>query len=205
MGRPRSAAAEEAILRAVPILLAEQGYDEMSMDGVAARAGVGKATIYRRWPSKEALVSAALRRAQAQMPSPDTGHARDDLLQLLGGIFRVITGFGVRPEHFPKLLSSVTGTPSLMAVWWEHAIMPTRANVRRILERGQARGQVRQDLDLEAALDVLNGAIFFRMVTATIHGPPTPAVFQRLVTLVWSGLAAPPNSALASARSRRRG
>jgi hypothetical protein len=65
--------------------------------------------------------------------------------------------------------------------------------VRRVLECGQTRGQVRRDLDIEAALDVLNGAICFRKVTATIHGPTTPAVFQRLIDQVWQRLAAPPS------------
>src|SRR5438067_8052092 len=81
-GRPRSARAHRAILAAALALLAEEGFEAMSMEGVAARAGVGKSTIYRRWASKEALLIEAVSSIHAEAPIVDTGNIRDDLLAL---------------------------------------------------------------------------------------------------------------------------
>src|SRR6476469_1608721 len=82
-GRPRSDAAHDAILTAAIALVREVGYDAVTMDGIAARAGVGKATVYRRWASKEALVVEALGGILRAIPVPDTGTTRGDLLALL--------------------------------------------------------------------------------------------------------------------------
>src|SRR4051794_23872567 len=83
-GRPRDARHDEAILEATMALLSEAGYARLTIDGVAARAGVGRPTIYRRWPSKPALVVAALLHApQIQVPHADTGSLRADLIKVL--------------------------------------------------------------------------------------------------------------------------
>src|SRR3954471_22806426 len=84
-GRPRSEAAHSAILAAAIAMVREVGYDATTMDGIAERAGVGKATLYRRWPSKEPLIADALEGIALAFPTPDTGSARGDLVEVLRG------------------------------------------------------------------------------------------------------------------------
>lgn len=174
-GRPRSAAADEAILDATMSLLREVGYDALALEAVAARAGVGKATLYRRWSSREALVTAAIRRFVATLPTPDTGDFEEDVVALL----LVDTALYADPDTLP-FLSALVAAMARSATVAEavrtgfHAVR--RDAMRTVLRRGIARGELPRDADLELVMDLLHGPFFFR---ATWTGAPVDAAFAR--------------------------
>ena len=155
-GRPRSAQAHAAILAAAVDLVRELGYDAVAMEAVAARAGVGKATLYRRWKSREALVADAIGQIVARMRVPDTGSVRNDLEALLRDTVKLYDD--------PATLGLLSGLVAAMARS-ERIARAVRASfiaswneaLRRILERGVARRELRRDFDYDLAIDLIGG------------------------------------------------
>ncbi|HWC38870.1 MAG TPA: TetR/AcrR family transcriptional regulator [Acidimicrobiales bacterium] len=186
-GRPRSAAAHRAILDAVLALLAEEGFGRLSIEGVAARAGVGKATVYRRWPSKVPLVIEALdTRASERLSVPDTGTVRGDLTEFLMQLVRAMVG----PEGrvVAPLLEAMSRSPALADAFRRDLISPWRQIVNEIVRRGIARGELRADLHFDVALDAPVAIIFHRHL---ITGEPLDeALVGRLVDQVLDGIGA---------------
>lgn len=160
-GRPRSAEADEAILAAAVELLAEVGYGALSMEGVAARAGVSKATLYRRWPGKPQLVTDTLHAVVDRVPVPDTGAVRDDLVAMAGSISQAL---GDTP--LGRVAAGMSGefarNPELAEDFRRRFLLPRRRTVVDVLRRGIERGELRADLDLELVLDALAGALYYR-------------------------------------------
>lgn len=166
-GRPRSEEAHDAILLAAVALTREVGYDAVTMDGIAARAGVGKTTVYRRWSSKELLVTEAIGRIVRSFPAPQTGSLEGDLLQLMQqavGMYRdpaslaLLSGL-VAPMARSTLIAAAVRT-GFVASW--------RDAVRSVLTRAVRRGELRGDTDVELALDLLGGLPFYRsLITGT--------------------------------------
>lgn len=160
-GRPRSEEAHDAILTAAIALIREVGYDAVTMEAIAARAGVGKATIYRRWKEKETLVIEALGRILRAIPVPDTGSARGDLL----GLLRVAVGmYGDPASHvlLSGLVAAMARSPAIAHAMRAGFDAQWRAAMRQVLERGIARGELRPDADVELATDVVSGPLFYR-------------------------------------------
>ena len=187
-GRPRSARAERAIHNATLQLLVEQGYEGMSIEAVAARAGVGKATIYRRYPGKDSLVAAALRTLN---PPPDddppaTGDVRRDLNLLLASIERATFGSAIGPM-IARVLSAAITNPELHDIFVEHFIKPRRTAALTILRRGVERGELRADLDIELALDMMVGSIIFRTLFGDLDITTFPATVPRIVDTMLRG------------------
>jgi len=187
VGRPRSERADQAILEAALQLLVAQGYDGMSMEGVAVAAGVGKPTIYRRYPSKRELVIAAVSAFAASMPSaPDTGNVRVDLLRYLEptfGVFQSGLGFAL----LGALLAREREDPALIELFRQRIVQPRMRVVGRILRRGIKRSELRADAPIEAAVHMLAGAILTRHVA----GRQANATWLRLVIdALWQGLRA---------------
>ena len=154
-GRPRDARADEAILEAVTVLLGEgQSADALSIEAVAAKAGVGKATIYRRWPNKEALLIDAVARMKGPLPVPKGESVREDLIML------VSQGRAKRMEQYSKatacLLPEMVRSPEMHAVY-QAVIEPRREVMRQVLRRGIENGELRADLDVELTLLMLSG------------------------------------------------
>jgi AcrR family transcriptional regulator len=168
-GRPPSADAHRAIIDATLDLLAEERYGSLTMEGVAARAGVAKSTIYRRWPSKMALAVAAWEAVAAEVKVPDTGTIRGDLVRLLEDIIRVITRTVAR-RIIPGLVAEAEEDPELeeaFRAFWASR----RAIMIRMLERGVSRGELPADTDFELTADLLYGPIYYRFL---ISGAPLP-------------------------------
>jgi AcrR family transcriptional regulator len=163
MGRPRDRRADGAILAAALDLMAEHGVRDLRMDDVAERAGVGKATIYRRHRSKDELVTAAIARLVSDIAVPDTGATRSDLLALMRDAVAVYTG-PVAAGVMPSLVEAMRRSPALARATREGFLAGRRAALRVVLERGVGRGELRRDLDLELALDVLGGPLFYRLL-----------------------------------------
>jgi AcrR family transcriptional regulator len=191
-GRPRSAAADASIVRATLELLLEEGYRGLTMEQVRARAGVGKATLYRRYGSKQDLVTAAIQHLNQPLELPDTGSVRADIL----GFARSLSAGaeGVELASFAaRLLAESGGDREMHAIFYDNLVAPRRAAVGEALRRGVARGELRADLDIELGIDVLTGPWVYRLL---ISGGHANAVYRvdpsALLDLVLQGLAARP-------------
>jgi AcrR family transcriptional regulator len=186
-GRPRSAQAHTAILDAAVALFVEEGFEGMGVEAVAARAGAGKATIYRRWPSKEDLVIDAIAGVLAEAPATDTGEVREDLVQLareLHGLMGSSTTGGV----FPRMAAEVARGSRLGRLYGERVIGPRRAALARALHCGIARGELPVGTDVELAIDLLVGGFLLRRLTGRLRpSDPTP---EHAVDVVLAGLRA---------------
>jgi AcrR family transcriptional regulator len=180
-GRPRSPAAERAILDATLELLASEGFDRLTVEGVAAHAGVGKATIYRRWPSKLALVLAAVRKLSAQpLPELTTGHTRDDLVSLLRHIIDALTGT-IAGRILPGLVAESARSPELLGVLHDFWISRRRMMLE-VLRQGAAQGDLPEDADLELIADLLYGPVHYRFLVSA--APVDPPLAEQLVDAV---------------------
>jgi AcrR family transcriptional regulator len=160
-GRPRSERADRAIIEAALSLFAESGPEGLCIERVAARAGVGKATIYRRWPGKEDLLLDAIAALKTPLPEPAGRSVREDLVTLLGTLCQD-SADPRRAREFALLLGEGAKYPRLMARYVETVLEPRREVVRAVLRRGVASGELRPDLDLDAALFMLVGAVVAR-------------------------------------------
>jgi AcrR family transcriptional regulator len=185
-GRPRSEQAERAIIDAALSLFAESGPDGLCMEQVAARAGVGKATIYRRWPGKEDLLLDALAALKTPLPEPRGRSVREDLVAVLDAMLRD-TADPRRARQFALLQGEGAKYPRLLARLIETVVEPRREVVRSVLRRGVATGELREDTDIEAALYLLRGAA----LASTGHLEPVPGDYaRRVVDTLLRGLAA---------------
>jgi AcrR family transcriptional regulator len=187
-GRPRSPAADAAILATTIRLLTEQGYDAMSIDGVAAAAGVGKATIYRRYPGKRELVVAAISSIAATLPPPpDSGSTRNDLRVLIRQTLDVVARGGVGFAMMGTLLARERDDPELMALFRSRVLAPRLEVIDQLLRRGIDRGDVRPDIAIDVVPQAIVGAIFAgRVIGASEDEPWLDTVFDT----VWRGIAA---------------
>jgi AcrR family transcriptional regulator len=160
-GRPRSEEAHAAILQASLDLIREVGFDALAMDAIAARAGVGKATVYRRWKRKELLVVEAIDAIVRSVPDPDTGSTEGDLMALMSATLRMYADPATAALLSGLVAAMVRSEAIARAVRGGFVGMRTDA-MRRVLLRGIARGELRADTDLELALDLLNGPLLNR-------------------------------------------
>ncbi|HET9173630.1 MAG TPA: TetR/AcrR family transcriptional regulator [Actinospica sp.] len=162
-GRPRSEQVEDAILEAVMSLLSENvTYDSLSMEMIATKAGVGKAAIYRRWANKEALVIATLQRAFHSVPRrvPDEGPIREQLIDLMqqmrSNVMHTHEG-----TAFAVLLQTLAANRDLMYRYQETVIEPRREQYREVMRKAIAKGELREDLDVERATIMLTSTMLF--------------------------------------------
>lgn len=165
-GRPRSETARRAILESATELMLESGLQAMSMDAVAERAGVSKATIYRWWRSKEKLALDALYTAWAVEPRPrDTGSLRGDLLSLIRPWVRLLAS---RPygRIMAALIAHVHSDPAFAEEYRARFVEPRRDQARAIFARAIGRGEVPAGVKVEVALDLLYGPVYHRL----LHG-----------------------------------
>lgn len=191
-GRPRSEEADRAILRAATEVLAERGLGGMSIEEVAARAGVGKATIYRRWPSRGTLaLDAFLAEFRAQQPLPDTGSLHGDLLAALRSWVRAVTRTRAG-RILAGLIAEAQNDPGLAEAWREQVMEPLRGQHAIMLQRAIARGEIPVDTDLDVALDMLYGAAYHRLLHG--HRPLTDAFTRAVAGLLAAGLTAQPGA-----------
>ena len=185
-GRPRSEQAERAIIAAALDLFAESGPDGLCMERVAARAGVGKATIYRRWPGKEDLLLDALASLKTPLPEPKGRSVREDLVAVLDAMCDDAAD-PRRARQFALLQGEGAKYPRLMARFAETVVEPRREVVRSVLRRGVATGELREDADIEVAMFMLRGA----SLASTLHGQePIEDYARRVVDGLLRGLAA---------------
>jgi AcrR family transcriptional regulator len=161
-GRPRSAESHQAILRATLELLVVEGLRGLSIETIAQRAGVGKATIYRRWSSKEEIVAEAVSNLHAELPVPDTGTARGDFLALADFLVAASEARGGDGNVLARLLGEASQDAKLHEIFTANLVEPRRRAVRTILQRGIERGELRDDVDMDLMIDAVVGANIYR-------------------------------------------
>lgn len=186
VGRPRGAPVVAAILAAVRAELAESGFDKLSVDRVARRAEVNKTSVYRRWPTKEALVAAAMDGLRTEFAgSPDTGDLRTDLHALA----KPIAEFLSRPEGAALARAAIgSGATSDVASLAARRMSEQATPVFAIAERARRRGEWNEDTDPQQVIFSLVGAIVHRVLLE--HADPTGPWLDSLVDLLHRGAAA---------------
>jgi AcrR family transcriptional regulator len=187
-GRPRSERAEQAILDATLDAFADCGVEGVRCEDVAARAGVGKATLYRRWAGKEDLLIAALASLRSPLPEPRGASVRADLIAMLD----VLARDSDDPRHarqYALLHGEGERYPRLVARYKEQVVEPRRELIRSVLRRGVETGELRPDVDVEIAMLALSGTVMARGKHDTV--PAEPGFAARVVDELLRGLAAP--------------
>ncbi len=184
-GRPRSPACDEAIVDAALAVFAAEGFDGLTMEAVAARAGVGKATLYRRYASKaELVIRAASCLTAAEAPEPDTGSLRGDLEAIAGNLVHLLTGT-VAGRCIPELVAAMPRCAQL-ADQHQRFVADRRAHTVRAVQRAVARGEIAADTDGELVADLLAGPIFYRHLV--VRGRLDGRYAERVADAVVGGL-----------------
>jgi AcrR family transcriptional regulator len=200
-GRPRDARADRAILEATRELIAELGVYGFRTDDVAARAGVGKGAIYRRYRSKDELVTAAIAALVGEeIAVPDTGSTRADLLIVMREAVALYRG-SAAGRLIPNLIGAIAEKPELARAVRDGFLAGRRQALAEVLRRGVERGDLRPDLDLELALDVLGGPLFYRLLVT--GGPIDEQLAEGVTDLILRGFA-PDQRRRAKSRTARK-
>jgi AcrR family transcriptional regulator len=185
-GRPRSEQSRTAVLRATSELIKQVGLRAMTVDEIASRSGVSKATIYKWWPNKYAVaVEAFLSEMATESSDPDTGSAREDFRRTLRGLthfYRTKAG-----RAYAQLVGEAQFDPQIGVELRENLVQARRDIMRTILRRGVARGELRPDVDPEVAIDLIFGPAMYRLVAG--HAPLDDANADAIVDAAMRGLA----------------
>jgi AcrR family transcriptional regulator len=185
VGRPRDRQIDSAVLAATLALLDRSGYGRLTLEEVARQAGTTKPAIYRRWPSRQRLVLAALAQRLGGARAPDTGCTLCDLdecLKVFVAAFRRMP-----PGVIGPLFADCAGDRELRAAFMTTLFDPPRAAVRETLERAHARGDLRDDVDLDLILDLIGALIHYRALFG--HAPTSDAEIERAVEALLQGIA----------------
>lgn len=188
-GRPRDAAVDQRILSGTLAVIAERGITGASMDEIAARAGVSKPTIYGRWPSKDELCVHAVGAAPVVLRADRGGDPRTECIAALDEAMGLKEGESAR-RLLPRILAEINDHPALARVFSEHIVQPRRAQCARIVQRAIDGGQLPSSTDLDLAVDLLLGPIFYRRL---INGAASLATLpEKIVNAVWKAFGATP-------------
>lgn len=180
-GRPRCPVTHQAILDCANDLLDEIGFANMSIEGIAARAGVGKATIYRRWPNKASVVmDAFLAATSKEIAFPHTGSAREDIRRQMRSVVKVLNG--PRGRTIATLIGVVQSDNELAEAFRTRFVAVRRGEAKAVVQRGIANGEFKPDMDLESILDCLYGPLYFRLLIG--HEKASAKYADQLVDLV---------------------
>jgi AcrR family transcriptional regulator len=187
-GRPRSVQSHQAILKATLELLAAEGYEAMSIEGVAERAGVGKTTIYRRWSSKSDLVIEAIGNLHAELPVIDTGNLRNDLLAMFRNAW-LQKGPSVFESLGIHMIGILKTNPDISQAFFKRLFAPRLQEFTRMIERAKARGELRPDVDVVLLVDLFAGPIIARMFFTSLISPPSEHWPEQVIDAILHGIA----------------
>jgi AcrR family transcriptional regulator len=191
-GRPRSAEADTAIIDATLELIVEEGIGGLSVESIAARAGVGKATIYRRWAGKDEVIEDALASLNDAMPElPDADNVRDRLVAMVEAI-RVKSLETCSGRLMPRMLSYSTQHPDLFRMYYSSVILPRRDRYRVVLQDGIASGELRSDLDVDLVATLIAAPMLYLHLMQVGMGAPAAGTSEKLVDAVLDGIRARP-------------
>jgi AcrR family transcriptional regulator len=185
-GRPRSEHARQAILRSTLKLLQQTGFPDLTIEAIAANAGVGKATVYRWWPNKGALVVDAFASStEHKLHFPDSGSVYQDMslqMKQVIAIFRSRRG-----RIVAALLAGGQSDPELLEAFRERFLWPRRREAYKTLRRGIERGELPRSLDLNLVLDILYGSIYMRFLIR--HDELSESYVEKVCRMVLDGAA----------------
>ena len=190
-GRPRSERAKRAILKAAGELLDSNGFAGVTAEAIAAQAGVSKATIYRWWPNKAAVITDSFLELTApEIDFVETGSVREDLRLQMRSLIRTFAGKS--GQTIAALIAEGQSDPEVADAFRSRWISARREETERVLRRGVASGELCDGLDLEAVMDALYGPIYYRLLVG--HLPLEERFADVLTDYVIYGLAAPGDS-----------
>ncbi|WP_394824345.1 TetR/AcrR family transcriptional regulator [Pendulispora albinea] len=184
-GRQRSHVCESSILSATMELLETKCLRDVTCDAIAQRAGVSKATLYKWWPNKNLVaLDAFLSSMRRSVPTPDTGSALNDFTLELESVIR----FYATPHGamFRQFIAEGQSDPEFLALFRERFLRSRREEVRIIWERGVARGELREDIEVDLALDLIFGPMIYRHLVG--HAPLDDLHAEALVAVAFRGL-----------------
>jgi AcrR family transcriptional regulator len=185
-GRPRSEEARTSIQRSTLKLLAERGFPELTIEAVAAHANVAKATVYRWWPDKAALIADAFASSTTRdLHFPDTGSVRSDMSQQMQQLVKVFRSR--RGKIVSAMLGAGQSDGSLIAAFRERFLKPRRQEAYATLKRGILRGQLKKNVDMDLLLDSLYGPIYMRSLIR--HNSLTPEFVEGICELAFGSKA----------------
>jgi AcrR family transcriptional regulator len=185
VGRPRDTQIDVAVLEATLAMLDDSGYGRLTIEEVARRAGTTKPAVYRRWPSRQRLVLAALGQRLGEARAPDTNCTLCDLdecLKLFVAAFRLMP-----PDVIGPLYADCAGDRDLRAAFMATLFDPPRAAVKETLDRAHARGDLREDVDRDLILDLIGSLVHYRTLFG--HARTSDAEIERAVEALLQGVA----------------
>ncbi|MEH1767454.1 MAG: TetR/AcrR family transcriptional regulator [Nostoc sp.] len=185
-GRPRSIHADQAILQATLDLLAEVGYESMSIEAIASRAGVGKTTIYRRYTSKEELVADAIESLRDDVAIPDTGSFWGDMDILINNAAKKIDS-PLGRQTLALIISTASTNPQFAEVYWTKYTKLRREALSKVLKRAKSRSEIHKDADIELIIDLLSGSLYYALIFKPIT-EPVEAYMRRTMNLLIKGV-----------------
>jgi AcrR family transcriptional regulator len=181
VARTPSKEAHEKVLNATLRLIGERGIEVTSMDAIAYESGVSKATMYKHWANRDALLIDVLRSHSDKLPEFDTGNPREDMVQFVRYLAEARKRQELGPV-WPKIIGYAMSNPQFAKAMREFAFEPRRAQVRRILGRAIGSGELRHDTDTDLATDLLIGPIMHRRFISDALPPDLP---KRVVDYFW--------------------
>ncbi|WP_439332440.1 TetR/AcrR family transcriptional regulator [Saccharopolyspora antimicrobica] len=162
-GRPRDASRDAALRQAAMEVLSQVGYRALTMDAVAAHARAGKATIYRRWDSKlDLVIDTCTQLVQRNIPEPDRGSIEADLGDFLRSFASFLTGPVGKAAQ--ALVGELPHEPELAAAFRESFLLPQRDVLRRLVERGVQRGEIRADAPIDTVVEITGACLIYRLM-----------------------------------------
>jgi AcrR family transcriptional regulator len=184
-GRPRSEEARKAILESTLELLKQSGFADLSIESIAAHAGVGKATVYRWWPNKGGLVmDAFVSVAEEELSFPPTGSVEKAIREQMKKWSSIFGG------PLGRVIAAVIGAgqsePEMLEAFQNYYVEPRRREARELLKQAIENGEIRPDLNPDLILDILYGPLYFRLLIKS--GPLTLAFIDQVFEIVWPGL-----------------
>lgn len=185
-GRPRSIHADQAILQATLDLLAEVGYQSMSIEAIASRAGVGKTTIYRRYTSKEELVADAIESLRDDLAIPDTGSFWGDMDILINNATKKIHS-PLGRQTLALIISTASSNPQFAEVYWTKYTKLRREAFSKVLERAKSRGEIHKDADVDLIIDLVSGSLYYALIFKPTT-EPVEAYMRRTMNLLLKGI-----------------
>jgi AcrR family transcriptional regulator len=188
-GRPRCPRAHNRVLRAALDLLVEHGWERLTIEAIAHRAEVGKATIYRWWPNKAALLlDAIIEEVAAQIAFADTGDLRADLTRQM----KTLVDFFNGPHRATicAIAAAAQDDPGVACAFRERWLLPRRELGREMLTTARERNQIPSGWDEDLLLDLLYGPIYFRLMAG--HAPLNHTLVDQIVDAVFGAVERPP-------------